>query len=225
MKKLLMVFIILLVGVSTVSATIVNNTPPSWPRGGSDTTCQAWGFNNANNPADLDIDLNPFGTPSAQVYGVDPPPSIPFDPYNTFWKDQDNGHQGVWRIYGESFLLLYMPNLPVQNEQKIVQLQMTYYASGYTGADPELMIFSTPTATDVAVNQISKVQVDEHFYYHVIWEIAIEPNPNEEWIKIQPRDCTIYLDEVVVDTICIPEPATITLLSLSALAMLKKRRA
>ena len=53
----------------------------------------------------------------------------------------------------------------------------------------------------------------------------IEPNPNEESIQIKPRDCTIYIDEIVIDTICIPEPASMAmLLGTSGLLAFIRRR-
>ena len=221
MKKVGIAFLIVTVVVSTASATIVNDTGPSW-RGDDNTTYQAWGFDNDNNPADLDIDLNPYGDPTAEVIGVDPPYGPPdFVAPNTYWKDTDNGHQGLWRIYGDSSLRLYLPNNPVTNDYKEIWLQLTYYASGETGAMPEFFVFPE----NAALNLISKIQVDEHYYYHAIWQIIIEPNPDEEWVTLQPRDCTLYIDEVVVDTICIPEPATLCLLGLGGLCLLRKRRA
>lgn len=198
----------LLAGLSTASATIINDVGPTW-RGDPGTTYQAWGFDSDNSPADLDINLNPYGLPSATITGIDPPLGPPaFIPPNTFWKDDDNGHQGVWRLYGDSTLQLHIPNNPVQNDQKIIWFQMTYYASGTTGAEPEF--FTYPD--NVSVTQVSKIPVDANYYFHAAWEITIEPNPDEEWIILRPRDCTLYIDEVVVDTICIPEPASLVML-------------
>ena len=108
----------------------------------------------------------------------------------------------------DDYLQFHIPNNPVENPQKKIWFQMTYYASGTTGSEPELL--SLPS--NVSVNLISKIQLDEHYYYHAIWEITIEPNPDEEWIWVRPRDCTVYVDEVVIDTICIPEPASLGLL-------------
>jgi hypothetical protein len=223
-ERSLVALSVLLVLVSAVSATIINDTAPSW-RGNVDTTTQAWGFDNDNNPADLEPGwVNPFGTsdPSAEVIGVDPPYGPPdFIAPDTYHIDSENGHQGLWRMYGDSELRIHIPNNPIANDYKEIWYQMTYYASGYTGAEPEFFVFPTETSETL----ISKIEVDPvNHYFHSIWSIIIEPNPDEEWITIKPRDCTIYIDEIIIDTICVPEPTTLVLLSFGGLSMLRKRK-
>ena len=51
---------------------------------------------------------------------------------------------------------------------------------------------------------------------------AVEVTFEEIWIR--PAECTTYIDELVIDTICVPEPATIFLLGLGGMALLRKRR-
>ena len=62
-------------------------------------------------------------------------------------------------------------------------------------------------------------------YLHDTYSIILRPNPLLEEIDMFSIQCEIYVDEVVVDTICIPEPSMICLLSLGALIQLQKRRA
>ena len=221
LKKSILALAVLLLGISTASATIIHDTAPSW-RGNPNTTYQAWGFDNDNSPADLDINVNPYGAPMATITGIDPPLGPPnFIPPNTYWKDYDNGHQGVWHVHNEpgDSIQIYIPNNPVPNPEKIIWLQMTYYASGETGAEPEYFTFPD----NVSVDLVSKTLLDAHYYYHSIWEITIQPNPVEEWIIVQPRDCTLYCDEIVVDTICIPEPLSIVLLGFGGLLLPMRR--
>ena len=63
-----------------------------------------------------------------------------------------------------------------------------------------------------------------------VFELVIEPNPIAETIALYFSDgdsnpmYPAYVDQVVIDTICIPEPATMSLLALGGLAVLRRRR-
>jgi len=183
--------------------------PPPWrtsPPGVPPTTYQAWEFSTPANPSLADVDLNAFGDPLATV--VYHKPVAPWIPY-------DQGHQGVW--YVEDWLELWIPNRPDPNMYKLVWLQLTFYADG--SGDPQ--IFSVPPWA--SVQTISKVPLDP-WYSHGTYLITIQPNPPEEILYLLPRDCTIYVDEIVVDTICIPEPTTGAFVLLSALGLARRRR-
>ncbi|MHC4646467.1 MAG: PEP-CTERM sorting domain-containing protein [Planctomycetota bacterium] len=60
-------------------------------------------------------------------------------------------------------------------------------------------------------------------YWNITYHIILEPNPASETIWVQPRDCTLYIDEIVVDTICTPEPGTLLLLGLGGMVLLRRR--
>ena len=53
------------------------------------------------------------------------------------------------------------------------------------------------------------------------YHITIWPNPAEEWIAIKGN---IVVDSLEIETECIPEPATMGLLGLGSLALLRYRR-
>jgi len=177
--------------------------PPFW-RGDPGTTLQMWEFGTAANPTPPDVVANPYGDPLLTVAG-----NFPY----TLWKATDFGHQGVWRF--EDWMILEIPNNPEPNDHKYIWMQITY-SSGY-GHDPEL--FTLPP--EASIMPISKVQLDD-YYWHGTYVITITPNCAFETIYIEPRDCTAYIDEIVVDTICIPEPASLLLLAVAGLFLRRR---
>lgn len=204
----------LLILSTVVAAVVLINTAwaddfnaPDW-RGDPRTTYQRWEFgtNNATPPPETDYD-NTLGVPTLTVGG-----EFPYTEHLTTYE----GESGVWRF--EDLIQIEIANFNEEYDLKRIWIQLTYLTE--SGAAP--FISTTPSySTWETVDGPTAVGS----YYHVAYEILIEPNPASETIYIQPPGCTLYLDEVVIDTICIPEPATICLLGLGALALLRKRRA
>lgn len=213
--KASMILALAVVAIGAVASSSAEDLyPPIWrtsPPGQDATTHQVWEFSQGPagphpNPVIVppDIDNNQFGDPLASVYG-----EFPY----ALWKETDNGHQGVWRI--EDYIQLDVPNSPTPNDYKDIWLQVTYSA-GYGHAPLEV---TQPFSASSEV--VNLTQLDA-YYWHVTYHIRIEPNPAFESIYIQPRDCSVYIDEIVLDTICAPEPASALLLALAAL-LLRRR--
>lgn len=216
MKKIFALGVLLLVS-GLLQASLLPGIPtdtvePAW-RGQANTTLQAWNFDSASNPALVTVDQNPYGTPSATVF--EPDTTIP---KKTYWMPSDNDHTGVWRIYGWNYMELYLPNSPQENPIKEIWLQITYSA-GSIDRKPEIQ-----TQPEYATMQVMQSTVVDALYYHDVIKITLNPNPTEEWIYLLPRDCTLYIDEIVVDTICIPEPMTIAILGLGGLLLRKRKK-
>ena len=104
---------------------------------------------------------------------------------------------------------------------KIVQLQMTYSVTG--GPYANLRFFANGGLSDYIV-PVSTVDLGNDWMSSV-WEFTIEPNPEYELISLAPYECTMYIDEIVVDTICVPEPATLCLLAFGGFMLRRKRTA
>jgi hypothetical protein len=189
--------------------------PPPW-RDGGNTTFSGWGFDDGS------FELVPPDWFNANP-GVSQMPtfSIENDPPNTSWVASHQGASGVWRLESPSNITIDIENYDLPNPIKEIWMQITYQAIG----DGEPFIVTNPGWSSLTT---SDVQVSEGSpdFLNVTYHIIIEPNPLRETIWIQPLDCTLYIDQIVIDTICtVPEPATICLFGLGALALLRKRKA
>ena len=193
--------------------------PPEW-RGAPNSTMQAWEFSTDANPATPDVISNAYGTPVATVYG-----EFNFPNRDTFWVNETTfDHQGVWCVGGA--MSLEIPNDPVLRPQKKIRVQITY-DGGTTTPEPApwLNVFATDGAQVVESELVQQIILD-NYYVHDTYDIVLQPNPSEETIWISPYYCHVYIDEVVVDTICcdVPEPSTVLLLIAGAGGLLAVSR-
>jgi hypothetical protein len=183
--------------------------PPPW-RGLPGTTFAEWQYSTPNPVGPPDTWYNPYGTPSGHAY--------PGTGQN--WVDQWGGRQGMWPLSGT--VELTIPNRPQPLPYKDIWVQITW--AKQVGS-------STPVVWDMTSGMYGTVVRDvvlgptgypapNDLWYHTTFQIHIVPNPNSEVVKI---DGTLVLDQVVVDTICAPEPASMALLALGGLALLRRR--
>ncbi len=181
------------------------------------TTHQDWSFMTPANPAYPDygnrsIFWNPNETPYNRVQAM-----ITGEPTET-WEHFDvyNGHGGVW--FADSLdMRFHILDTEDKDGYKDVVLQAVFQGN-----------LEVPTVTAAA----SSIQVLANNVYDLedgwqqleqVWRIR--PNPSEEWVCLGLEGTGGAIDYVRIDTICVPEPATILLLGLGgAVARLKKRR-
>lgn len=194
--------------------------PPAW-RGKPGTAFAQWEFDTPANPIapDLWSDPSPIKDPFAE----------PFPGELQMWLDTWGGRQGVWPMSGEIFI--FMPNTDIANEYKDIYVQLTW-AQQAPNEFPSALVGLTRQGSmpgaGLAMQETSRTPIGptgEPFgdgqWYHSIFQLRIYPNPTEEWIYLSGA---VMVDEVVVDTICVPEPMTLGLLGLGSLALLRGRR-
>lgn len=182
--------------------------PPAW-RGQPGTTFQEWKFLNDNPTPSPDLVNNPYGQPSSHVWpGTD-----------QHWWSTWGGRPGVWPLSGTSEF--YLPNAP-PNDYKDVWIQITWAKQAFASAP---ILTSNPGGTIQLLHQIDIGPTNEPppagaNWWHSTYNIRIYPNPTFETIRI---DGTIMVDQVVIDTICAPEPASLGLLLMGGVALLRRR--
>jgi len=171
------------------------------------TTSALWTFSDSSlNPVPDDFS-NPYGSPQLEVVSC-------------YWMDIIDGHTGVFPLSGQ--IDVYLPNSRVTDSDtyKNILLTLTW--------KPNVVDTILPEAPLVAVDpyvEMESSRSDEDLgngWIQTTFIITIWPNPVEEWFTIKGD---IMVDELSINTECIPEPTTLGLFGLGALALLRKRKA
>ena len=216
MKRVALLCAATIAALTLNSALAEDYNPPTW-RGDPGTTRQQWEFTTFD------------GTPGS--YNLVPPDlfssnpaidagtfSVDYDPPDTDWVPLWQGATGVWRVESPGNITLELPNFDDDNPLKEIWMQITFAAEN----DEDPWVSTSPVYTP-PITVTDKVANGD--YWNVTYHITIEPNPASETIWIQPVGCTLYVDQIVVDTICTPEPASVMLLGLGAIGLLRRRKA
>jgi len=186
---------------------------PDW-RGLDGTTYQQWRFDTPANPAVPEVINNEYGSASA---------SITVGLMGSGWLDDPmlGTQTGIWDIGGDDGQILFdIDNRPLALDYKEIWLQVTYYQS--MGGAP---IIDAPGAQLIS-SQTVLIEEDimgmGWYLDQSVWRI--EPNPSHEKVILTGDPWGSVIDQIVVDTYCIPEPTSIGLLILGSFIAFKKRR-
>jgi len=217
MKKTLILVgaIFTLVLIALQSEAIPWYDPP-WDATYPTATYQQWEFSLPDNPALPEIIDNPYGpgtepAASLEIMGSDdwrPDWDGPTGDPVPGWHIDDPAGGGVW---------IHIFNEPDPNLWKLIFVQVTSTKA------PGNISTSPGGSVSFPFPQIQHTNASGQFtgWYTYPFLITIPENPPEEWIHIDFPYSTI-IDEIVVDTICIPEPS-LAVLALAGMFMLRKR--
>lgn len=170
----------------------------------ANTTSQIWYFND-DNPTPMPDVVN-------NAPGIDPATMLITPGPQGGWND------GAWELSGE--IDVFIPNDPIQHEFKTIQLWLTWQP-GSLGVLPgrPLVGVSADPMISMAMDIIPQPGVGD--WNVTLYDIVIWPNPVNEWIAIKGD---IVVDQLEIETASIPEPATMGMLGLGSLALLRNRR-
>jgi len=197
------------IAYSAVIALLMFGSVPAfaltWNIGDPGTTHQEWYFGTDATRVEADVYDNAV-VPEAEVKANNGG-SISWDP------------AGFW--FGDSIRVnLYVPNIPVPNELKEIHVEF-----GFRGIRGLRSVIPQENADSIEVISEEIETQGDWQILRAVWQI--KPNPSFEDICYAfsgDDNVVAALDYAIVSTICIPEPASICLLTLGGLALFHRRK-
>jgi len=202
--------------------------PETWNRHDPGSTFQHWHFATGMECSTPELFDNPHGCPIAEIddltgweYGDWEAPPEMGGPIVSGWHAIAAGGGSI---------TLTIPNTPDPNAIKYLFIQLT---SSKAPSDVSVAGSGPATSYTSGTFPTGRSQIQwpapgpypgSGPWYTYNYGLTIEPNPTSETITITVPECTV-IDQIVVDTICIPEPASLGLLVLGSLALLRRRGA
>ncbi len=203
---------------------------PPWWHGQWSQTFQWWLFDTDETGQGLPEGLLPDGPgpleegppyepgylPSTNVVVWPDPGWFPTDPLH------GSDRTGIFSLSGSIDVTVDNHNPP--NDFKWMWVQLTWAQEFENGID-EPTFYDLNPAADLAwpVTKTNEMDWGDGWKTSV-YEWRIYPNPVDEFFTIGVSDLGILVDELVIDTWCIPEPGTLSLLAFGGLFIARRRR-
>ena len=193
--------------------------PPPWRLSGPDATVQEWDFKTPTKPLAPDGNIwgsggggfvNPFGTPQLTTGTTSP------------WTPSFAGRSGVYTLASPNDVIDFgIPNEPSGQGQKKMWIQISTFNGG-TIFTPDVFI-SSSSFNGPATVVGSFFMADG--WQHITYSVDMNTCPEFEQVHITNFSPVVMgIDEVVIDTICVPEPCTVVALGAAAFALVRRRR-
>jgi hypothetical protein len=215
MKRYSTMFVAALAVLCLVGAAQAAINIPSW-QGQPGSTYQEWRFGDETTPVSPDVISNPFGSASATVTVGD---------FGSGWLNQLPGmgtQTGYWDMGGANgSIVLDIANQPQAAATKEIWVQTVSFVD-----ISQLPIVDVPGATLLDTQD----QVFEHVPTGGNWMLTltkwqIQPSVSSEQIVITSDPMWgAVIDRVIVDTVATPEPISLSLLLVSGVGLLLRRR-
>lgn len=215
-RALVLAALVVMAVTSVAQATV---PAPSW-RGSEGSTYQKWTFDTADNPVAPSSVSNPYGDPTASVTVGD---------LGSGWQPEIPGmgtQTGLWDLGSLGTISIDLPNRPLGLEFKEMWISVVCFEDMTAAPTVEVLCGGVISFLGEETYLVEEDPISGQWNAHLSkWRI--EPNPNSEQVIITSDLFGSVIDQVEIDTICVPEPASFATLLMGGpfLVLLRRRKA